>query len=289
MVNPSNIKAIVFDMDGILRIGDIRTPYANRMVDLVNRLSLRGMIVTNECRYSVETIRRDLHQMGVMIPNQWKIHTSGVALRDFLAKQICKIGEIKQVKIGIVGGSGLEEVIVELQNDRVKIIEFPEEGSNSSMALFLVIGIVENLQVEHLEKVLKWTRVGAHVIVTSPDIIDPEFREDFSIAMPRHLLHMVRLNENTSEYFSVGKPNAWMMRAVRLEFSDLRADEILFVGDTLATDIKMAEEHDLWSALVLTGNTVKEDLQKSVVQPDLIFDNLGDLIEWLTDGNEKID
>jgi ribonucleotide monophosphatase NagD (HAD superfamily) len=53
--------------------------------------------------------------------------------------------------------------------------------------------------------------------------------------------------------------------------------DIIFVGDTLETDIKLAKEAFFKSILVLSGNTNRENLKKSQITPDITIDSVDDL------------
>ncbi len=52
-----NIKAVIFDMDGVLRIGDKPINGANKIFDSLNNINIKTMIVTNECRYTIDEFR----------------------------------------------------------------------------------------------------------------------------------------------------------------------------------------------------------------------------------------
>ena len=54
-------------------------------------------------------------------------------------------------------------------------------------------------------------------------------------------------------------------------FKNLSKDQILFVGDTLYSDIQLAEENDIPSCLVLTGNSNKQTLKNYIIEPNIIF------------------
>jgi ribonucleotide monophosphatase NagD (HAD superfamily) len=51
-------------------------------------------------------------------------------------------------------------------------------------------------------------------------------------------------------------------------------DELAFVGDRLYTDIATAVNNGITGILVLTGETSVQDVEKSDVKPDFIFDSL---------------
>ena len=54
-----------------------------------------------------------------------------------------------------------------------------------------------------------------------------------------------------------------------------------FVGDRLYTDIAIGADHGVTTALVLTGETKRDDLEKSHIKPDIVVDRLADLIPYL--------
>jgi ribonucleotide monophosphatase NagD (HAD superfamily) len=75
----------------------------------------------------------------------------------------------------------------------------------------------------------------------------------------------------------VGKPSAHMGRAILTRLA-VDPHESLIVGDRLLTDIAMAEELGMSSALVLTGVTKVDDLASSVVRPDFVVRALRDIL-----------
>ena len=54
------------------------------------------------------------------------------------------------------------------------------------------------------------------------------------------------------------------------------------VGDRLYTDIAMGHTAPLHTALVLSGETRREDLASSPFQPDYVFENLGELLRAMS-------
>ncbi|MEG2253585.1 MAG: HAD hydrolase-like protein, partial [Clostridia bacterium] len=53
------------------------------------------------------------------------------------------------------------------------------------------------------------------------------------------------------------------------------------VGDRLYTDIATGKNFGMLSILVLTGEAKRSDLETSEVQPDLIFERLSSMNEYL--------
>jgi len=76
---------------------------------------------------------------------------------------------------------------------------------------------------------------------------------------------------------TMGKPYPEMyrmaLRRMKLEISDT-----LMVGDMLSTDIKGALDLGMDAALVLTGMSKREDIEKSGVTPTFVMDSLKGLV-----------
>ena len=56
-------KGIIFDMDGVLRIGSHPVKYSNEIIQLMKKQNLPGMISTNECRYTPDELKEDLEAL----------------------------------------------------------------------------------------------------------------------------------------------------------------------------------------------------------------------------------
>jgi NagD protein len=77
----------------------------------------------------------------------------------------------------------------------------------------------------------------------------------------------------------VGKPSPHMA-ATLLDRLDVPAGETLLTGDRLTTDIRMANEAGMASALVLTGATGLDEALRSEDRPDYVICHLGELLPW---------
>jgi ribonucleotide monophosphatase NagD (HAD superfamily) len=57
---------------------------------------------------------------------------------------------------------------------------------------------------------------------------------------------------------------------------------MLMVGDRLYTDIALGKTAGVKTALVLTGETKREDLINAFFSPDIVCENLTDLLQYLS-------
>ena len=98
--------------------------------------------------------------------------------------------------------------------------------------------------------------------------------------------HIFHNNTEKIKPYHTGKPNPIVTKYIERYFHEDTFDpnndvdnkgDIIFVGDTLETDIKLAKEAFFKSILVLSGNTKKENLKKSHITPDITLDSVDDL------------
>ena len=100
-----NIKAVVFDMDGVLRIGNQLIRGAETILKDLQKRGIKSMIVTNECRYTADELREELDELGLSLPETYPIYTAGMAARDYLSEKFTRFPDTL-FQIGIVGESG---------------------------------------------------------------------------------------------------------------------------------------------------------------------------------------
>lgn len=82
-----------------------------------------------------------------------------------------------------------------------------------------------------------------------------------SLCMPSHILYLLKHKRAyTLKSYSLGKPHPIHAQVIMNHFEDLSKEEIMFVCDTINTDIELAEENGFQSCLVLMGNTDKKTL-----------------------------
>lgn len=274
-------KGVVFDMDGVLRVGKTGIEGVNDLLKVMIRKGVDGMICTNECRFSEEVLRDEMDEMGIDWPLKWPIYTAGMATRDYLAKRLTKEPK-KMFRVGIIGEVGLFETLNELTSERFRISKEPPADSTENDLLFLVIGTVDRIKMSALERGLAWLKAGAKVITTCSDLADPSSKgSDFVLGMPNHILHLLKYSVQVGHPYSLGKPHPIFAQTIRRHFHTLKPNEILFVGDTINTDIQLAEEHDFGSCLVLTGNTKADTLDNYTLTPSIIKESVKDLVDLI--------
>ena len=269
-----DIKLFAFDMDGVIRIGQHHIDGSESIFQTIEKIGKKSIIITNECRYTPEEIIEDLGDMGIIISESIEILTSGRITYNYIFKKANRFPS-ENISIGIVGERGLYEALHPLTKlSNVEITDIPPKYKTKNL---LIIGALNKIKISNLEKVLKWVKSGAKIILTCNDVSDPSSKGDFNLGMPRHILHMVKFNINTSQSYSCGKPNPLVAQKILELNPDINPEEILLIGDTLYTDIRLAEENNFKSLLVLSGNTKKEGIKSNVTEADIILPSIKDL------------
>jgi HAD superfamily hydrolase (TIGR01450 family) len=78
----------------------------------------------------------------------------------------------------------------------------------------------------------------------------------------------------------VGKPSKRIMD-IAIKKLDASKEEVAIIGDCLYTDLAAGKRAGIYTILVLTGATTKDDLMKSKQKPDLILESVADLLKFI--------
>lgn len=277
------IKGVVFDMDGILRFGDKIAQDANKLLEFVSGLNIPYMIATNECRYSNQKLKYDLTKIGLNIPENIFIYTSAMAVNQFIINKVT-VEKNELFAIGIVGEDGLKETLNSVnQFKNCKIFEEPPSESTSKI---LVIGCTNDISKQTLSKCNKWINAGAKIIITCPDVFDPGYSIDTNTTFlsPSSLIHALSFQHKNLQPYSVGKPNPIFTQTIKKFFNTGKLNNILFVGDTLDTDIRLANESKMLACFVASSDYAKKSLDWNIHTPDFICNNLQQVMQVIMKG-----
>ena len=83
--------------------------------------------------------------------------------------------------------------------------------------------------------------------------------------------------------YCLAKPNSHLLRMTLKSLSrdkeDFDVKDVLFVGDSLGTDIRLSIENGIDCALVMSGTTTQDMLERSALQPNFVFKSIKELLE----------
>lgn len=258
MLDLNRFDAVLLDMDGVLYRGQLALPGVGALLALFERRRIDYACVTNNSTLTPAQYEAKLRAMGIDIPAT-RVITSSVATRRYLEEQAPR-----GTPIYYIGMDGLREALLD-DGYFVHDAERPE---------YVVVGLDFEATYAKFRTAALAIRAGARFIGTNADTTLPT--EEGIVPGAGSLLALLRAATDV-EPFVIGKPAPAMLHAA---IAILSADprRTLVVGDRLDTDIAGARAAGLASALVLTGVTTPEALERSPLQPDGVYAGLSELV-----------
>jgi len=254
-----NIRCYMLDMDGTFYLGEILLPGALEFMDYLQEHDLDYLFLTNNSSKHAGLYAQKIRKLGYNVPEE-KIFTSGEATAIYL-------NQLKpSARIYLVGTTALED-------------EFQKHGFvlTDQNPDYAVLGFDTGITYEKIWKFCDFLREGKPYIATHPDFNCPTengFMPDIGSFMA-----MIEASTGRKPDVVIGKPQAHIVNAV-VEKTGYSLDQIAMIGDRLYTDIALGQA-GIKTILVLSGETRPEDLIESDFQPDIIMEDLGDLVRQL--------
>lgn len=249
-------QSFICDMDGVIYHGNKLIPHVREFIEWLEKNGKNYLFLTNGSGRSPRELAQKLERMGVTV-GQEHFYTSAQATASFLASQ-CEGGSVY-----VIGEPGLTYALYEAG--------FSMNDVNPD---YVVFGSSKSLNYEQIEKASRLILGGAKLIGTNSDLTDPS--EDGIVPACRALIAPIELTTGRKAYY-VGKPNPLMMRHALKRLGGHRNDALL-IGDRMDTDIIAGIETEIDTALVLSGVTRLEDLERFPYRPKYVLRDVGELI-----------
>ncbi|MDO8754007.1 MAG: HAD-IIA family hydrolase [Anaerolineales bacterium] len=258
---PSNIKALILDMDGVLWKGD--APIGN-LPEIFARIRERGLkfvFATNNGTKTPEEYQQKLADLGVDI-EAWQVVTSAMGIAFILSHKYPK-----GTKIFMIGEDGLRVALEEKGFEILSVENAPE-------AKAVVMGIDRGINFQKVAEATLLVRAGIPFYTTNTDRTFPTPRGE--IPGSGAWVSVVTYATGVDPIIA-GKPFPYLME-LSLERLGSKKEETLVVGDRLETDIAAGQGVGCPTALVLSGVSTKEQTDQWIPQPDMIVDSLSALV-----------
>lgn len=254
----STIRAVLFDMDGVLWRGDQGLPGLGQLFAWLHTQSIPYALVTNNSSNHPEQYVTKLAGLSIHNVALERIVTSGAAAARYLQTHYPA-----GTRVHVVGMAGLRRLITEagftVVDDNARVV---------------VSGIDREWTYAKALVAMRLLRAGADFIGTNGDTTFP--LPDGLAPGAGSILAMLSAASGKTPIM-MGKPEPAMFEAA-LHVVGFSAAETLMVGDRLDTDIAGAGALGLTTALLLTGINQREDVTHSLTPPDYIFDDLPALL-----------
>lgn len=253
------IQWFVLDMDGTFYLGDRMIDGALDFLKKVEETGKHFLFFTNNSSKVGEDYMKKLKKMGCQITRE-QIMTSGdVTIRYLQTEHAGK-------SVYLLGTPELKK-------------SFRRSGIclTEDMPDIVVVGFDKTLTYETLTKACTYIRRGALFLATHLDINCPV--EDGFIPDCGAICAAIALSTGENPKY-LGKPFAETVDMV-LQVTGCKREEVAFVGDRLYTDVAVGVKNGAHGILVLSGETKREDVPGSEVQPDAVFESLKDMINYM--------
>jgi 4-nitrophenyl phosphatase len=261
----SDIKGLVIDLDGVLWRGEKPIVNIPQVFKKISDLKIKAILVTNNSTLTQQQFKEKLFRLGAELdPDQ--IFNSSLATALYLKKHF-PVG----AKVFAVGEAGLI--------DSIKEAGFLVNESNEE-AQAVVAGIDYSFNYSKLNIAMRLIRKGALFVGTNPDHTFPS-PEGLNPGAGS-ILAAIQTASDTNPII-IGKPSPVLFQ-MAIEHHHLQPENVMMVGDRLDTDILGGQRAGLYTALVLSGVTVREEAEKWEPQPDIIVPNLEVLLDVLESG-----
>jgi len=248
----------LIDLDGTIYRGGVPIKYAKEFIEYLTKNNREFLIVTN-CPISNPTgIVDKLHNMDINVKEE-NILTSSHAVGGYLER------ELSAKKVYVIGSPALKNLIQQ------RNVELVEENPDA-----VIVGYTTDFTYEHMKKATHFILAGAAFICTNPDdtIPDGDTFTPHTGSIAASIICATKKNP-----VIIGKPEKYIV-AEALDRIQAKTDECCMIGDRLDTDVLTGLNYGMKSFLVLTGNTNKEMLEKSHIEPTKVFNNLNELMLW---------
>lgn len=262
-------KLFIFDMDGTIYLGGQPFDFAVKFINRLRKSGRRVLFFTNNASHDPIFYLDKLTRLGFS-PSPDEICTSGNVTAAFLTRK--RAG--KRVYL-----LGTAELWRQFKAAGIDLVCDENGRSDGRKADIVVTSFDTTLTYEKLTAACDFIRYGAEFLCTHPDYNCPT--ETGFIPDSGAIAACVTASTGVEPtYF--GKPYPETVEMIAEITGEDKRDMLIF-GDRLYTDIATGKRHGITAALVLTGETKVEDVERASDEekPDIMLESLASADEMM--------
>ncbi len=268
-------KVIFFDAYGVLKNYSGSVEGVGETFRWLEDEGKSYYIITNDASRSPQALADQYHQIGHTNVEASHIVSSGMLARKFLRHKV-KTGTVAY--IGPKSAAYFMESIG-LEALHISSVHLDDVEHIKALALLDDEGFDWEVDLNKAANLLRFRNIPA--VVANTDLGYPSSQRNVAIAIGG-IAEMIEKLVN-KVFIKFGKPDAQMFNFAFNHFADHGVEaelhEVLMVGDTLTTDIVGGNKYGLDTALVFTGNTLKEDAKMLIratgITPTYLMETAG--------------
>jgi len=255
-----DIKCMFLDMDGTFYLGNQILPGSLEFLRDAAERDLKILFLTNNSSRSAEYYVEKLKNMGVQ-PPFLNVLTSGQTTGRYVLKNYPS-------QKGFILANSI--VTAEMKKIGLQIDEHSPD--------YVLITYDTELDYKKLDRLCHFVRGGLPYIASHPDFncpVEYGFAPDIGATIA-----YVAASTGREPDVIIGKPHKYIIEDA-ISLVNEKKEHIAMVGDRLYTDIAAAIDNGLLSVLVMSGETDQKMLDSSEMRPDLVFQQLVDIVTFL--------
>ena len=257
-----NYKSFLFDLDGVIYLGDSVIPGTKETIEILRMLNKNIRFLTNNPLGTTLDFVNKLNNLGIVVFDD-EVFSVGKATASFLVSE-----GFQNKPIYVIGSKGLKS---ELQSQGICIV-----GDLKHLDATAVVASVHyDFSYRELTLATQVLDQCGLLYGTNRDAVRPTLNGK----MPGSGSILAAIETASGiEAQIIGKPALPFMHAVIRSLPTSSSTPVIIIGDRLDTDIQAGVSAQIDTALVLTGVSTLSDVKASDLQPNFIIPSISSLI-----------
>ena len=254
-------RLFLLDMDGTIYLDNDIFDGTLDFLDYVKSIGGRYIFLTNNSSKGVDKYIEKLEKLGIKSTAE-----------DFLTSTDATILHLKEKEYKKIYAFGTESFVKQLKDAGLNVTTTREDGIDC-----LCLSNDTELTFQKLEDACILLGEDIDYVATNPDWVCPTW---YGFVPDCGSFADIIYNATKKRPKFIGKPEP-EMAYLAMNATGSSREETVLLGDRLYTDIACGVNAGISTVFVLSGEGTMDDLEKSDVKPEFIYDNIRKLYEDL--------
>jgi len=255
-------KLFIFDLDGTIYLSGVLFPESLPLLKHIVDSGMQYHVFSNNSSRSTESYLKKIRKAGIPCDHS-SVATSTQVLIEYIQDNY------KGKIFYVMGTKGMRKEMAKAG--------IPVRNKYASDIDGVVISYDTELNYQKLIDVTKLLNEGKIYLATNPDYVCP-VNYGFIPDCGTYAIMLEYATKRTPKV--LGKPSVEIIDHI-LKKTGYKKEETVMVGDRLYTDILCGNNAGIDTILVLSGETKREDLEKSPIKPTFVMEGIGELYRLL--------
>ena len=247
-------RLFLLDMDGTIYLDNDLFDGTIDFLEYVKSIGGRYIFLTNNSSKSVDRYIEKLSSLGIKSTAD-----------DFLTSTNATVLYLKKKNYKKIYAFGTKSFIEQLKDNGLFVTTELEDDIDC-----LCMGFDTELTFKKLEDACILLGRGVDYVATNPDWGCPTW---YGFVPDCGSVSQMLYNATKRRPVFIGKPEP-AMAELAMEKTGYSKEKTVIMGDRLYTDIACGVNAGISSIFVLSGEGTKEDLEKSDVKPEFVYENI---------------